>query len=194
MLDDGEELEARRVVLACGITHFAVAPEAFAGFPEELVTHASTHSDFGRFAGQDVTVIGAGASALNTAVALSLAGAQARLVARAPSVHFSSPPDGHPQSLLSRMRNPPSGLGPGWKSRVCCDLPGLFRVMPARFRQVVIRRHLGPSSPWHLKPTTDSAVEVLTGHSIRQAEPSDGRVRLTVADAQGQGRRSKPGM
>jgi Pyridine nucleotide-disulphide oxidoreductase len=184
-LDDGEELAARRVILACGITHYAVTPEIFADLPSHSVTHASAHHDFTPFAGQDVTVIGAGASAVNSVVALSLAGARARLVARAPLLHFSSPPDGHPPSLGSRLRRPPSGLGPGWRSKVCCEAPGLFRYVPARWRTVIVRRHLGPSSPWHLKPTTDSSVEVLTSRAVRHAEMNDGKVCLSLAGVNG---------
>ena len=179
-LDDGQELTARRVILASGITHFAVVPEVFSGLPGDRVSHSGAHSDFAEFAGKDVTVIGAGASAVNTAVALTGAGARARLIARAPSLHFSSPPPGHPPSLATRLRRPPSGLGPGWRSRLCCDAPDLFRVIPARWRPEIVSRHLGPSSPWHLKPTTDASVEVLGGLAVRLADESDGKVRLDL--------------
>jgi cation diffusion facilitator CzcD-associated flavoprotein CzcO len=183
-LDDGQELDARRVILACGITHFAVTPEVFAGLPEDRVSHSNAHHDFAVFADKDVTVIGAGASAVNSAVALTLAGARARLVLRAPSLHFSSPPAGHPPPLASRLRTPPSGLGPGWRSRVCCDAPGLFRYVPARWRPEIVRRHLGPSSPWHLQPTTEASVEVLTSRAVRHADASNGKVRLELAGDQ----------
>ena len=178
-LDDGEELDARRVVVAAGLTHFAVMPELFAGLPPDRVSHSSAHHDVARFTGKDVTVIGAGSSAVDLAVALTAAGARARLVARAPSVHFSSPPDGRPPSLSSRLRKPSSGLGPGWRSRLCCDVPLLFRYLPARWRPEIVRRHLGPSSPWHLKPTFESSVEVLTGRAVRHAV-SNGKVQLDL--------------
>jgi hypothetical protein len=185
-LDDGQELDARKVVLACGITHYPTLPERFAGLPSELVSHSSAHSDFSRFAGRDVTVVGAGASAVNSVVALSLAGARARLIARAPSLHFSSPPAGHAPSLASRLRTPPSGLGPGWRSRVCCDAPGLFRYVPGRWRPTIVRRHLGPSSPWHLKPTTYSSVEALTSRAVERVDATGGRLRLELSGLTGE--------
>jgi thioredoxin reductase len=182
-LDDGEELDARRVVVAVGLTHFAIMPELFAGLPTEKVTHASAHSDLAVFAGKDVTVIGAGSSAVDIAIALSTAGANSRLIARAPSVHFTSPPDGRTPTLASRLRKPPSGLGPGWRSRLCCDVPLMFRYVPARWRPEIVRRHLGPSSPWHLKPAFDSSVEVLMERAVRRAV-LNGKVQLDLVGEQ----------
>jgi thioredoxin reductase len=179
-LDDGQEFDAGRVVIAAGLTHFAVMPKLFAGLPTERVTHSSAHHDLAGFAGKDVTVIGAGSSAVDLAVALGMAGARPRLVARAGGVRFSMGPNGHRPSLVVRLRKPPSGLGPGWRSRMCCDAPDLFRFLPARWRPEIVRRHLGPSSPWHLKPSFDSSVEVLAGRSI-QGVAVNGTVQLALA-------------
>ncbi len=180
-LDDGEEFDARRVVVAAGLTHFAIMPEGFVDLPTDRVTHSSAHRDLAIFAGKDVTVIGAGSSAVDLAVALTDAGARSRLVARAPALRFSSPPSGRPPSLASRLTKPPSGLGPGWRSRACCDGPDLFRYLPARWRPEIVRRHLGPSSPWHLKPPVDSSVEVMTRRAVRGVDVSNGKVRLDLA-------------
>jgi thioredoxin reductase len=179
-LDDGEELDAGRVVVAAGLTHFAVMPEGFVDLPTDRVTHSSAHHDLAMFNGKDVTVIGAGSSAVDLVVALTTAGSRARLVARSPALRFSSPPSGRPPSLASRLRKPPSGLGPGWRSRLCCDGPDLFRYLPARWRPEIVRRHLGPSSPWHLKPTVDSSVEVMTDLAVRRVDATNGKVRLDL--------------
>jgi thioredoxin reductase len=183
-LGDGQELDARRVVVAAGLMHFAVMPKLFAGFPTDRVSHSSAHHDLAGFADKDVTVIGAGSSAVDLAVGLAAAGARARLVARTSAVHFMSPPAGRPPTLAERLRQPPSGLGPGWRSRLCCDVPDLFRYLSARWRLEIVRRHLGPSSPWHLKPTFESSVEVLTGHVVRRADVN-GTVQLALARDQG---------
>jgi hypothetical protein len=182
-LDDGQEFDARHVVVAAGLTHFAVMPEVFDGLPADLVTHSSAHHDLAMFAGKDVTVIGAGSSAVDIAVALNTAGARARLVARGP-VRFSSPPPGGTPSLATRLRTPPSGLGPGWRSRLSCDVPDVFRYVPARWRPEIVRRHLGPRSPWHLKAPLESSVELLTDRSVRRADLSDGGVQLELASGQ----------
>ena len=184
-LDDGEELGARQVVVAAGITHFALMPPMVHGLSTELVSHSSAHHDISGFRGRQVTVIGAGASAVNLAVGLARAGARSRLVARAPSVHFSSPPSGDRRTVLGRLRKPGSGLGPGWRSRASCDAPDLFRYLPPRWRPEIVRRHLGPSSAWHLKDDFEASVEVITGHSLQRAAATRDGVRLVLASAQG---------
>lgn len=184
-LDTGEEFRTKQVVVAAGITHFASMPQIVDGLSPDLVSHSSAHRDLSRFDGQDVTVIGAGASAVNLAVWLARAGARSRLVTRAPSVHFSSPPPGGRRTLLARLHKPGSGLGPGWRSRASCDAPDLFRLVPARWRPEIVRRHLGPSSAWHLKEPFESSVEVITGRSLQRVEATQNGVRLVLASAEG---------
>jgi thioredoxin reductase len=184
-LDDGEELDARQVVVAAGITHFALLPDALTGLPPEQVTHSSAHSDLCRFAGQDVTVVGAGSSAVDLAVGLAEAGARPRVVCRAASVTFSSMSNGGRPRRLGRFLHPPSGLGPGFRSRLCCDAPQLFRFLPQDARSTIVRRHLGPSSPGYLKPRFESDVELLAARSIRRAEVSNRRVHLELVNGDG---------
>ena len=47
-LDDGEELRAKQVVVAAGITHFASMPQIVDGLSPELVSHSSAHRDLSR--------------------------------------------------------------------------------------------------------------------------------------------------
>lgn len=180
-LDSGEELRTKQVVVAAGITHFASMPRIFDGLPAELVSHSSAHHDLSRFAGKRVTVVGAGASAVNLAVGLARVGAESRLVARTSSVHFSSAPRGERRSVLSRLHKPGSGLGPGWRSRASCDAPDLFRLVPARWRPEIVRRHLGPSSAWHLKEPFEATVEVVAGRSLERVETVGDGLRLVLA-------------
>jgi thioredoxin reductase len=187
-LADGEELDARNVVVAAGITHFAYVPAVFGQLPESLVTHASAHHDVSRFAGRDVTVVGAGASAVELAVALAAVGAHSRLVLRASAVKFSSPPEPGPRPRIDRILQPSSGLGPGIRSRLCCDAPDLFRFLPGKTRAEIVRRHLGPSSPWHLREAFESSVEVMAGRSIRHAETTGEQVRLELIGDRTNGR------
>jgi thioredoxin reductase len=185
-LATGETVNARRVVMAVGITHFARMPENLSNVASDRVTHSSTHRDFEEFAGRDVTVIGAGSSAVDVAVALAKAGAHSRLVARGPAVPFSTKPDDGPRTRRQRLRHPMSGLGPGWGSRLSCDVPGLFRYAPKEIRGEVVRRHLGPSSPWHLREAFESTVEVVTGRRLGDAKEAPGgsiRLELLGTDA-----------
>ena len=183
-LDTGEELRTMQVVVAAGITHFASMPQLVDGLPPELVSHANAHHDLSGFAGKQVTVVGAGASAVNLAVGLARAGARSRLVARSPSIHFSSPPRGGRRTVVDRLHAPGSGLGPGWRSRASCDAPDLFRYVPARWRPEIVRRHLGPSSAWHLKEPFESSVEIITARSLQRVEAAPDGVRMVLASSE----------
>ena len=182
-LADGEMITARRVVLAVGISRFHYVPPVLAALPPALASHSSAHRTAERFAGQDVIVIGAGASALDMAVDLLRADARVRIVARRPAIKFHHPP--RPRTLRDRVMAPMSGLGPGWKSRLCTDAPLLFHAMPARFRAEVVRRHLGPAPCWFTRDAVEGRVEYLLGRTIAAAREDAGRARLTLLGADG---------
>jgi thioredoxin reductase len=178
-LEDGEEVRARKVVCGVGISRFDYIPPVFDGLPQELVTHSSQHHLLERFKGCDVTVIGAGASALDLAALLHRAGAAVRVVTRRSYIHFSSPLR-LPRTLWDEIRAPMSGLGPGWRSRMSTDAPLLFHTMPQWFRLEVVRRHLGPLAGWFVRDQVEGYVSFLMNVSLVSAAVKNGRVRLRV--------------
>jgi len=184
-LDDGEVLRADFVVSAVGITHFGQVPAELAQLPSELVSHSSAHHDLSRFAGRDVTVIGGGSSAVDIAALLHEAGATTSLIARRTSLRFFSPPQPGPRSRWQRVRHPSSGLGPGWRSWLCENVPNLFRYLPGKTRLAIIRRHLGPKSAWAMKARLEAGVALALAESIERASEEDGRVRLVLRAADG---------
>lgn len=188
-LASGETLRARRVVLAVGITHFAHLPAGLAGMPAELVTHSSQHPHFDDLAGREVVVLGAGASAMDCAALLVRAGASVRLLARAPAIDFHSGPAALPRPLMERLHAPLSGLGPGWRSRLCTDAPLLFHAMPERFRLKVVEKHLGPAPGWWTRSMVEGKVAFHLGQHIESAAEDVGRLRLTLVGADGTRRR-----
>lgn len=179
-IDSGESVTARRVAVAVGVGHFPHVPEPLARLPGALATHSSAHHDLDDFRGQDVTVIGGGASAVGLAVLLEEAGAAVRLVAREPRLKFSSPPSSTPETLWRQLRRPRSGIGPGWKSRVMTDAPQLFRRLPDALRVGVVGRYLGPASAWHLRERCLARVELHLGASVVEARPCHGRIGLRL--------------
>lgn len=184
-LASGEMLVARRVVLAVGISHFAQVPAELAELSPALVSHSSRHVNLDVFAGRDMLVLGAGASALDCAALLVKAGASVQLVARAPKIHFHDGPTTYPRPWRDRLRAPMSGLGPGWRSRLSTDAPLLFHAMPEDFRIRVANGHLGPAPGWWTRAMVEGRVAFNLGQRLLDADESGGRVRLSLAGADG---------
>jgi thioredoxin reductase len=184
-LAGGEIFTARRVVLAVGISHFAHLPAQLAALSPDVVSHSSRYADLSVFAGRQMLVLGAGASALDCAALLAKAGASVGLVARAPAIHFHDGPIDRPRSLTERLRAPTSGLGPGWRSRLCTDAPLLFHAMPERFRILVVQRHLGPAPGWWTRSMVENKVAFHLGQQLRQARVDGGRISLDLTGADG---------
>jgi cation diffusion facilitator CzcD-associated flavoprotein CzcO len=184
-LESGETLTARRVILAVGISHFADIPKALSALSPSVVSHSSRNPDLGIFAGREMIVLGAGASALDCAALLAGAGASVKLVARAPKIHFHDGPTLGPRPLMDRLRAPSTGLGPGWRSKLCTDAPLLFHRMPERFRLLVIKKHLGPAPGWWTRDMVETKVAFHLGQSVESAAQTTNGVAITLAGADG---------
>lgn len=187
-LDDGEVLEADLVVVAVGISYFARVPDELSNLPADLFSHSSAHHDLDKFAGRDVTVIGGGSSAVDLATLLSEAGAKTSLIARRPSLRFSSFGCPDERTRWQRLRHPSSGMGPGLRSWLLQKFPHLFRFLPGDLRLEIVRRHLGPQTAWIMKERFDAGVSLNLGERIDSAAADDGRVRLVLRTPDGSAR------
>jgi cation diffusion facilitator CzcD-associated flavoprotein CzcO len=183
--EDGEEIVARRVVLAVGIRDFAWSPPQFASLPNKFLTHSSQHRDVSAFHGKDVTVIGGGASAIDLAAALHEAGAKVCIVARRPAIHFHTPPAPGSRSLWQRIRHPTSGLGPGWHSRLYTEFPHLFRYLPASARLKIVREHLGPAPGWPMRERVEGKISMYLGTRNFEITLQGDRAMTIFLDAEG---------
>ena len=185
-LDSGEEVRARRVVLAVGITHFKHTPQIFARLGAEYVSHTYEHHNLEPFRGRSVVVVGGGASAIELAGLLREAGAEPQLVARRKQLHFHSAPSiGKPRTLWQRIRHPKSGLGPGVRSYFFANWASVFFHLPQGLRLKLVRTALGPSAGWTSKKLVVGRVPLLLGMTPERAEVVDGKVRLTLRSADG---------
>jgi thioredoxin reductase len=178
-LDDGEDVRARKVVCAVGISHFRYTPPVLDSLPQELVTHSSQHCLLDGFKGRDVTVIGAGASAVDLAALLHREGAAVRIVTRRPYIAFGSLVR-TPRPLWDEIRAPMSGLGQGWRSRMSTDAPLLFHILPQWLRLAAVRHHLGPAAGWFLRDQVEGKIPFLLDMILVSAAAENGRVRLRV--------------
>src|SRR5208283_1207415 len=182
-LDTGEIFHARRVILAIGVTHFGYVPETLADLPPEYVSHSAQHCDVKRLLGRKVIILGAGSSALDLAGLMHEAGVDVRLIARKPLKYHSK--SDKPRPWWDRLRRPPSGLGPGWKSFFVANYPNLFHYLPERLRVEAVRRVLGPSGGASIREKVEGKVPTLIGYSTVAARVEDGKVRLTLVDGSG---------
>jgi len=185
-LADGATMRASKVIVATGLEHTAHIPPVLAGLPSEFLSHSAENYDLSRFKGRDVTVIGAGQSALEAAALLSEEGATVRLIVRNPSLAWNQTPKFVRRQLYQRLRRPVSNLGEGLELWVCCTAPTLFHCLPQRIRFERVKTVLGPAGAWWLKDRVVGRVQTFLGHFVRRAEARGDRAVLQVAGQDGQ--------
>jgi lysine/ornithine N-monooxygenase len=184
--EDGEVLRARTVALAVGVMPFTQVPSVLRGLRPALVTHSSDHRDLGRFRGMDVTVIGGGQAALETAALLAEQGSRVRLLARAPQLRWNDVPPPLRRLWWQSARTPHSGLGCGWRNWFYAERPGLFRRLPEATRTRVAATALGPAGAWWVRDRVEPVVETMLGREVVAARAVPGGVRLETVSRTGE--------
>lgn len=182
LLEDGESLRAHRVVIAAGIAPFASRPALFAALPPSLASHSSAHSDLGRFAGQQVIVVGGGQSAIESAVLLREGGAEVEVIARAPRIrwlrrsawlHRRSGP-------LRHLLYPPTDVGPPGLNQLVAR-PDLFKRLPRQLQRRIAYRSIRPAASGWLLPRA-GGVRLTTGRALVGATRAGQRLWLALDD------------
>lgn len=180
-LDDGEALDAERVVVAAGIAPFAWTPEAFSGLPPELASHASEHRVFDRFHGKRVLVIGGGQSALESAALLHEAGADVEVLVRARGIRYLRGDRLYAQSgLLRDVFYPPHGVGPPGLN-ILMGTPRLFRMFPPGLGAKLARRSIRPAAAAWLRDRL-APIRLTTERIVESSTAENGHVRLRLDD------------
>jgi cation diffusion facilitator CzcD-associated flavoprotein CzcO len=187
-LSDGERVRARRVVVAIGVEHFPHVPQPLSALPAALCTHSSAHTDLAAFDGQEVIVVGAGQSALESAALLHENGASVQVLARKRKVAWNGEPLPLDRPLLQRLREPEAGLGSGLGTWFYSNHPDLFRRLPQNTRVYRARTALGPAGACWLRSRVEGQFPVLVGHVVTLAKSQDERVRLGITAPDGASR------
>ena len=180
---EGDEVLARRVVLAVGITHFDHTPAVLKDLPRNVLSHSSEYSSVHQFQHHRVAVIGGGASATDLAGLLQEQGCEVHLIARRASITFHSPTVSH-RSLLNRMLKPRSGLGDGWRGRLCADYPMAFHMLPVGVRRNAVQRVNGPAAVWHSRDKIVGKVAMHLSTRIRAASANSSGVELELTSSE----------
>jgi cation diffusion facilitator CzcD-associated flavoprotein CzcO len=167
-LSDGETIEARRVIVATGISCFEYLPPELAGLPNTHCSHSADNHDLSKFGGKRVLVIGRGASSTDVAAILKDHGAIVEIVSREPII-FHDPPSPKPRSFWERLKHPNLGLGPSFRSAVYTVFARQFRFLPDHIRHRIVGRHLGPAAVWYIRDKLVGHVSMRSGYSITSA-------------------------
>ena len=179
-LDDSDQLEARRVVIAGGIAPFAWWPPVFRGLDDSVAVHAVDVRETAPFAGKRVAVIGAGQSALETAALLHEEDAEVEIVARAARVRWIPTPSQGVAARVERLAHAPTEVGPRGISWVAA-LPDVFRRLPPKVQAQIGPACIAPMGAYWL-PTRLHNVPLTLGREVVAAERRNGRVALTLDD------------
>ncbi len=183
-LETGAECAARAVIVAAGISHFAVLPEAVSGMPKTLVTHTSDHNNLDAFKGRKVAVVGSGASAADVAGLLHEAGADVHLIARGALIPFHTKMR-LPRPLKDRLLSPGSKIGPGWRSLLLTKFPHFFRRLPEAKRLHIVRNYLGPAPGYFMRDRVIGKVAIHLEHELKEARPhADGVVLILSSNGE----------
>lgn len=180
----GRRVSAKRVVVATGLSYLAELPTALQSLPADVVVHTAGLSDYSRFKGKSVVVVGAGASAIEAAAMVHEAGGSARVLARSESVIFHSRTPRH-RSLFERIREPMTVLGASRKHYVLEKFPLVVRCLPEERRARFVERYAGPSSPWWITDRVMGKVRIDTSSEIESATMSGSAVSLRVRTPDG---------
>jgi hypothetical protein len=183
ILEEGETVSARRLVVAAGIGSFTYCPPEFAGLPRSLASHTSEHREFQKFAGKQVLVVGSGQSALESAALLHECGAEVEIVARArqirwlgglvsKTIHMGLGPK------LSKLLYAPTDVGPAGISQVVAR-PDLVRRLPRPVQDWLRKRSIRPAGARWLVARLQN-VPINLGRSVVSAAPVGERVKLQL--------------
>lgn len=177
-LDDGDSFAVRRVVLAVGLTYFRHIPPTLLSIPESLRSHSADYGQLDSLRGRTVFVIGGGASAIDIAGLLGNLGGQVHLFAREAKLHIHT--KGHfPRGAIQRLRQPMSGIGPGWRSLFYCTAPNLFHYLPEKVRLHQAQRYPAPAGGWFMAKSMEK-VHLHLGYRLISADASSDGKSLIV--------------
>jgi hypothetical protein len=187
LLGTGEQVLARNVVIATGIDPYRYMPTALAGLPSQLRSHTADHSDYSTFRGRRVCVIGAGASATDTAAALHAAGAHVQLVTRSEQLLWITPRTKRPL-VEAWFKRDVLGAGRFGQGHIYSDAPQLFRYLPEKARLHIAATFLGPRGGWPVRECVEK-LSIARGFTLDSAKADGSRAVLQLSSPDGKKRR-----
>jgi cation diffusion facilitator CzcD-associated flavoprotein CzcO len=185
VLEDGDTVDAMRVVIAMGLTNQAFRPAQFDGISRSLVSHSSEAVNPDEFRGRRIAVIGRGQSACESAVLLHEAGAEVELICRGDVYWIGSenPDVKHGDDLKWWLREAlaaPSAIGPFPLSWLV-EFPGILRRLPPHMRSRINIRSLRPAATAWLRPRAEG-MRINAGRIVVEARAQGAKIALRLDD------------
>ena len=185
LLEDGDQVDAYRVIVATGIGSFAYRPPAFSGLPPTLASHSSDHYDLRIFADRRVLVVGGGQSAIESAALLRESGADVELVMRGGQVRWLTgdvwwKSELNPLKGLMYPHHPVTDVGPPFLSHIIAR-PYLFKRLPLLWQQKAAYRSIRPAGARWLVPRVQR-LRITTGRSVLSAKANQNHVGVMLND------------
>lgn len=181
-LDDGELLNADRVIIATGLCNQEYRPLPFKDVPATLASHTSAHRDLSAFRGKRVAVVGRGQSACESAALLAENGAEVEIISRGDIHWLGMAASGVTQKTFGRgLREAlasPSEVGPFPLSWLV-EVPGVVRHIPTGLREEFSRRCLKAAASGWLRPRF-AKVRCNSGRTILGARALGDRIALDL--------------
>jgi FAD-dependent urate hydroxylase len=179
-LSDGERVQAQRVVVAGGIAPFANRPADFQHLPSSLASHTSQHADMAEFSGRKLVVLGAGQSALESALLASECGAEVELIARREIIWLRRRGRKHMTAGALAFIDPPTDVGPFGLSWLVAQ-PELFQRLPRHWQDRIACRCIRPAGAAWLRPRLTN-VRMTIGRRVVSATPAGAGMELLLDD------------
>jgi cation diffusion facilitator CzcD-associated flavoprotein CzcO len=179
-LADGSVTSAKRVVVAAGIASFAHRPEVFKDLPASLVSHSAEHRDLGKWQGKKVLVLGAGQSALESAVLLHEAGGRVEVLVRAPAVRWLHQKQWLHTWPIEPLLYAPPDVGSAFISHLVAR-PNLFRQFPRKWQNDWGVSSIRPAGARWLQARFNG-IKILTGCRIAAAREQGPQVGVQLHD------------
>lgn len=181
----GAQADARRVVIAVGVTPFPYAPPPFEAEMGDGISFAIDRQDYSPYRGRRVTVVGGGQGGLEAAALACGAGAEVEVIVRSQVRWFTDRepyrPRGRLQQRLYRLAYPVVGYGPPPLNRLALH-PDVFAALPGPARARVARRILrAGGSPW-VRGAIEGRVTMTEGTAVTAVERREGAIRLHLSD------------
>jgi FAD-dependent urate hydroxylase len=180
VLEDGDVLHARRVVVAGGIHPFAHRPSLFAGLPASLVSHTSEQRSFDTFRDKEVLVLGAGQSALEAAGFLHEAGARVEVLIRKSTLRWLGHRQWMHHKAINWMFYGRGDVGPAGLS-IMVQHPNFFRRLPRALQTRWGARAIRPAVSHRLMSRTRD-VPIHHNRFVVEARVQGERLRVRLDD------------